>query len=90
MLIYGTKLMTKIMKSNYNLTESDTKFVATQLGYSDRQVRLVKNGLRGKRNTLVQRQIKTVLEFRSKQNDSFEKFCKKVLETSVSEKNSDN
>ncbi|HTF81269.1 MAG TPA: hypothetical protein VL947_06080 [Cytophagales bacterium] len=70
--------MTNIENNNYLLTESDTKFIARHLGCSERHIRMVKSGMRGKRNTQAQLNIKKALEFRTLQNHKLVSFCNKI------------
>lgn len=77
--------MTNLDNNNYLLTETDSRLIAISLGYSERQVRLVRKGKRGKRKTLIQKHIKIALEYRSRQNLKFIKFCKDLKDAASKE-----
>lgn len=73
--------MTNLENNNFLLTESDVKFIAKHLMFSQRQIRHIICGKRGKRNTKTQNQIKKALYYRSLQNLKFIAFCKRLKNT---------
>jgi hypothetical protein len=76
--MYPNKEQSKTIGSNSpKLSSSDMNLMARELSCDVKTIQLVLTGKRGKRNTELQVNIRTLAEYRLSQNKAFETMCKK-------------